>query len=117
MASEIADKLMILIEKIPEESCVIVEGMKDKKALSSLGVKNIITLTKPLFAVVEAVAEKYNSALILTDLDKEGKMLYGTLSSALQKHGVSVDNRLRNFLLKSTKLRQIEGLLSYMEKR
>lgn len=94
-------------------SVIIVEGKKDKAALASLGFVNIVTLAKPLYLIIEEVASKYRKAVILTDLDKEGKLLYGKLSSGLQRHGVIIDNALRNFLLKSTKLRQIEGLASY----
>ena len=43
-------------------------------------------------------------------IDKEGKKLYGTLSSGLQNHGCRIDNRFREWLFKNTKLRQIEGL-------
>lgn len=102
------------IDKLSSAGCVIiVEGKKDKAALASLGFVNIVTLAKPLYLVIEEVASNYKKAVILTDLDKEGKLLYGKLSSGLQRHGVIVDNALRNFLFKSTKLRQIEGLASY----
>ena len=65
---------------------VIVEGKKDKSALQKLGVKNIVTLTKPLYLVIEEVAAMNMDVAILTDLDKEGKALYGKLSSGLQSH-------------------------------
>ncbi len=95
---------------------VIVEGIKDKIALEKLGIKRIITLNKkPIYAVIEDVAGKCNEAAILTDLDREGKKLYGKLNTGLALLGVKVDNRLRDFLFKKTKLRQIEGLFSYLE--
>ena len=97
------------------DSVIIVEGKKDKVALESLGLENVMTLAKPLYMVIEEVASKFKRAVILTDLDKEGRLLYGKLSSGLQRHGVIVDNSLRNFLLKSTKLRQIEGIYHYFD--
>jgi len=93
---------------------IIVEGKKDKAALEALGLKNIITLNKPLYKVVEDV--KCKECVILTDLDKKGKQLYGYLSSNLQRFGVKVDNNFRNFLFKKTELRQIEGLRTYIHK-
>ena len=97
------------------EKLIIVEGMKDKKALESFGIKNIVTLNKPLHQVIEDVAEKSKDVIILTDLDKKGKELFGKLSSGLQSHGVRVDKSFREFLFRKTKLRQIEGLVTYLE--
>lgn len=97
---------------------IIVEGKKDKKALEQLRLKNIVTLSKkPIYKVIEEVAEKTKEAVILTDLDKEGKKLYGKLNSGLSYHGVKVDNKFRVFLFKKTKLRQIEGMVNYVDKQ
>lgn len=94
---------------------IIVEGKKDKEALECLGVSNIITLNKdPIYKVIEEAAKENKKVIILTDLDKEGKKLYGRLNSGLQRFGVEVDNYFREFLFKKTKLRQIEGILSYL---
>ena len=103
-----------LLEEIRDKGLlVIVEGIKDKRALESFGISNVISLKKSLFAVVEEVASKVDEVVILTDLDSEGKDLYHRLSKDLQSHGVKIDNKLREFLFK-TKLRQIEGLVSYL---
>ncbi len=105
------------IEKLKNsKKLIIVEGPKDKKALEQLGIKNIITLKKPLFSVVEEVALKTKECIILTDLDPTGKRLYSTLSRDLKKHGVKVDKSFREYLFKETKLRQIEGITSYLKK-
>jgi len=94
---------------------VVVEGVNDKKALEQLGMTNIITLKKPLYVVVEDVARQTKKAVILTDLDSKGKEIYAVLSRDLQKHGVAVDDGFRRFLFKSTPLRQIEGLATFVE--
>ena len=106
------------IEKLKKEGkLIIVEGSKDKKALESIGLTNIITLRqKPLFQIVEEVAAQTKDAIILTDLDKEGKMLFSKLNKDLQEHGVRVDKKFREFLFKETKLRQIEGIRRYIAK-
>ncbi len=106
------------LEKLKKENkLILVEGIKDKRALESLGLTNIITLRqKPLFQVVEEVAAQAKDVIILTDLDKEGKTLFAKLSKDLQKLGVRVDKKFREFLFKETKLRQIEGIRRYVAK-
>src|SRR3989338_5346380 len=106
-----------LIEKIiSSNTLVIVEGKKDKAALQKLGINNIIELNKkPLFQIVEDIANSNDECVILTDLDKKGKELYGKLNSDLQKRGLKVNNKFREFLFKHTKLRQIEGIDTYLE--
>ena len=113
-----SEELNSFIEKLKESNkLIIVEGEKDKKALENLGIKKIITLNKePLFKIAEDISKEHKDVIILTDLDKKGKQLYGKLNSSLQRLGLRVDNRFRNFLLKKTKLRQIEGIINYLEK-
>jgi len=110
------DEIKHFIDKIISSNIlVIVEGKKDKIALQKLGLNNIIELNKkPIFQIVEDVTNSNDECIILTDLDKKGKEIYGKLNSNLQKNGVKVNNKFRNFLFKHTKLRQIEGIDSYL---
>ena len=111
------EELQELIEKIKNSNTlVIVEGKKDRIALHRLGIKNITELSKkPLFQIAEEIANSNEECIILTDLDREGKQLYSKLNSNLQKNGVKVNNKFREFLFRNTKLRQIEGINSYLE--
>lgn len=110
------EEVYLLLEKLGSSGkTVIVEGNKDKKALEQFGVKNVVTLKKPLYRIVEDVAANTKDAVILTDLDKKGKLLYGKLNTGLQHNGVRIDNKLRNFLFRKTKIRQIEGLGRYAD--
>ena len=116
------------IAKIIDEGCiVIVEGIKDKKALSSLGIENIIAINRrALYKVVEHVSIIMDGikiktgervrVVILTDLDKTGKKIYGKLNSSLQDFGVRIDNKFREFLFRKTQLRQIEGMVKHLER-
>ena len=110
------EELNNFIENIKNSNTlVIVEGRKDKSALEKLGISNVIQLNKkPLFQIVEEVSNSNKECIILTDLDKKGKEIYGKLNSNLQKHGVKVNNKFREFLFRHTKLRQIEGIDSYI---
>ena len=102
---------------VASDKLIIVEGPKDEWALQKIGVTNIILVLskKPLYAVVESAASLSKDVVILTDLDREGKKLYGRLNSDLQRFGVRIDNRFREYLFKETKLRQIEGIDSYLD--
>lgn len=104
------------IDKIKSSNIlVIVEGKKDRSALEKLGIINIVELSKkPLFQIVEEIAGSNDECIILTDLDKKGKEIYGKLNSSLQRHGVKVNNKFREFLFKHTRIRQIEGISSYL---
>ena len=109
------DEFLGKLKKDSKDKIIIVEGKKDKKALENFGIKNIIILRKPLYLIVEYVVKSEKECIILTDLDKKGKELYGKLSSSLKQFGVKIDDRFREFLFK-TRLRQIEGLTRYMGK-
>ncbi len=96
---------------------IIVEGKKDRIALEKLGLKNITELSKkPLFQIIEDISNNNKECIILTDLDKKGKQLYGKLNSGLSRLGVKVDNQFREFLQKNTHLSHIEGLHTYIMK-
>lgn len=113
---DVYGKVLELLGKIKEkDKLVIVEGLKDKRALQSFGVKRIKVLKgRALYKVVEEVTDK--EIVILTDLDKAGKKIYSILKDNFSQRGVKVDNKLREFLFKETKLRQIEGLKNYLER-
>lgn len=99
------------------KKAIIVEGIKDKKALESLSIKNIFVLNKkPIFEVVENLAKNNKEAIILTDLDKEGKKLYGKIFQELKRNRIKVDRYFREWLQKNTKLSHIEGLETYINK-
>ena len=112
----IQDEILKEIDKIIlEKPLIIVEGKKDRIALQSLGLRNIITLEKnALFEIVEYVVDSKENCVILTDLDSEGKKLYSFLYKNLQYFGVKVNNRLRLLLFKSP-VRQIEALSNYLD--
>ena len=118
---DVSEELVALLSDLAEsKAAVIVEGRKDKAALVKIGIYNnsiFVLNTKPLFSVAEEVAANFEKAAILTDLDAEGKKLYGKLNTLLQRLGVKVDNSIRNFLFKNTKLRQIEGIANIIRQQ
>lgn len=93
------------MEKI-KGNILIVEGLKDEKALKSLGLKNIVRISgKPLIKVVEDVASKIqrskiHEVIILTDFDSEGRKLAARLTYLLQKYKIHPNSRLRREFMK-----------------
>ena len=104
----------LILELRTTKAIIIVEGKKDQEALKQLKI-NSITIKKPLYQLVEEIAEKHTSCIILTDLDSEGKKLCGILKNNLEKYKIKVNNKFRNFLMKNTSLSQIEGLVTYIK--
>ncbi len=102
------------LEKIKKENyLVIVEGKKDRTALQSFGINRIVELkNRPLFQVIEDINE--DEVVILTDLDSEGRKLFGKLRYFMQRRGIKINNKMRNEIFR-TKLRNIEGLDSYLK--
>ena len=113
---DVYDEIMGYLDEIKKHGkLVIVEGVNDKKALQSFGVKRVKTLSRrALYKVVEEVKDK--EVVLLVDLDKAGKKLYAYFNSEFSQRGVRVDNKFREFLFRKTKLRQIEGLKRFMER-
>ncbi|MBI4145732.1 toprim domain-containing protein [Candidatus Woesearchaeota archaeon] len=109
--------ILELIEEIKTKNkLVIVEGIKDQKALTNLGIIKVLQLRqKPLYKIVEEIAENAKEVVLLVDLDPEGKKIYNKLAQDLQRHKVKIDNKLREALFK-TPLRQIEGLDTYIDR-
>lgn len=93
---------------------IIVEGPKDRAALEHFAVPVTAVLSEqPLFAVAERIAASHRDAVILTDLDAEGRKLYAKLVPILQRLGVRIDGSFREFLFRETELAHIEGLVTY----
>lgn len=110
-----SDLIMGLVQEIIEKKIlVIVEGKKDRKALQALGLTKIILLM-PIYQMVESLNDTKEAAL-LVDLDSEGKKIYRKLKDELSRRGIKVNDKLRNFLFRNTKLRQIEGLANYLDR-
>lgn len=95
-------------EIIENDIPVIVEGKKDAAALRELGVQKIIEMDAYFKVIDELDGEREVS--ILVDLDSEGRKIYARLNDELSRRGVKINNNLRHFLFRETKIRQIEGL-------
>ena len=102
--------LLVVVRDLP----AIVEGPRDRAALERLGFSRVVMLDRALFVVAERF-ERGDVVQVLTDLDREGRKLYGLLGKELSRRGVRVDARLREALFR-TNLSHIEGLDSYLSR-
>ncbi len=104
------------IDRLRErDTLVVVEGRKDAASLKSLGITHVMSLGKaPLYKVAERIAAKAKDVALLTDLDREGRMLFSKLKGQLSQMGVRIDVRLRETLFRLTAVREIEGLASFL---
>jgi len=89
------------------DKLIIVEGKKDKQLLEKQGLTNIMTFSNTPHFKIEEIQEK--EVIILTDLDAQGRKLFSILKHHLQKRGVKIDNRFRDFLFQ-TNVSHIEGI-------
>jgi len=53
--SEEFKKELKVLKESAKDKIIIVEGIKDKKALKKLGLENIITLSTPIYRITEIV--------------------------------------------------------------
>lgn len=101
-----------------EGAIIIVEGEKDRDALSELGISGQILLASypPLLNFAEDISRKTDLAIILTDWDSQGKKLAKKLSGYLQASGMKPNNLIRNKIKKlvQKEIKDVEGLSGYV---
>jgi 5S rRNA maturation endonuclease (ribonuclease M5) len=97
--------LLAFLKKLDEIiDAVIVEGVRDVKALSHLGFRGLIEVCSRVGVsngdLVEDLAWRYRRILILTDFDEEGRKLNKKLSRLLERKGVKVEKYMRRAISK-----------------
>jgi dTMP kinase len=98
---EIQAVLEELISRDPK-AVILVEGMRDRGALTILGVKGEMIQVQSsdgIFAIAERLARDGKSAIIMTDWDRKGGQLGRLLRNALRSNAVPYDDTLRQRLV------------------
>ena len=95
-----------------DESLIVVEGKRDKRALNVLGLTNVKEISgKPLDVFVEKVkADSPESVIILSDFDEEGEKKEAQLTKLFQKEGIKVKSRMRRRIKKLLHVHRIEEI-------
>lgn len=84
------------------EAVILVEGKRDREALSKLGIKRVMDISgKSVEDVVEDVSKNYDEVLILTDFDEEGRIIEKILKREFEIRHVKVLTSLRVRIKKS----------------
>lgn len=107
------DELVEMNNSVP----VIVEGVKDRRALRKLGLTGkIITINKgmSLSDFSDWVSEQYEKVIILSDWDRRGGSICRRLKELL-KGRVIYDVTVRQRLSKFAMIKKVEGIPSWLE--
>lgn len=100
---------------------IVVEGIRDKRALEEMGItKEIVTCaTRSHTEFVDYLWRRHKRVTILTDYDRTGKRINKKLTKRLECLGVKVENRYRTRIGRVLGLRGmncIESLNSLMNR-
>jgi dTMP kinase len=118
---EVLEELTWLLEELrdrPSNRVILVEGLKDRAALTVLGVSGEVWQVQgpnSIFSTAERLAKENKEAVILTDWDRKGGQLAQTLRSSLNANGIRFDDniRLRLVILVKKDIKDIESLPAF----
>ncbi len=100
-----------------EDTVFIVEGKRDKAALISLGIKNIITYSSNSNSIEKTAynvkKSGFSNVVILTDFDEPGKRLNESLVLRLREYDINPNEHLRNKFKKKFRITDIEEMTYY----
>ncbi|MDT7890485.1 MAG: toprim domain-containing protein [Candidatus Nanopusillus sp.] len=93
---------------------IIVEGKKDKEVLKEFGFNNVYTIYE--LKKDDRIFLNYREAIILTDNDNKGRMLYKYIRNLLESDGIIVNDIERKRFFKYFRVREVEDLRKHIEK-
>ena len=127
---ETIHELIAQLKTAAEEAVIVVEGKKDKQALSELGIDSKIFLlqancrqfaeprisrnssvqnNKSLIELSEELAA-FSKVILMLDLDSKGRELTRKMKTHLQAQGAKVDTKLGKKLLYAARTQTVESL-------
>jgi len=108
-------KLRFFSHKHPDWA-ILVEGKKDKCALETLGIENVVDLKGRKFHdVAESLAGRFKGVVLLMDIDPKGEEIFRKLNRILSGYGLKVDGGLREEFRK-TGVKFVEELIVALKK-
>jgi len=101
-----------MLSSILGNDTVVIEGMKDKEALSKFGITNLVEISgKSLLDVVDfLVGKNITNVTILTDFDEDGENQQSQLNQYLSYHGIKVNSFARRKVKTLFRIHKIEEL-------
>jgi len=96
-----------------KDSIIIVEGKKDKEVLKEVGFNNVYTIYE--LRKDDEVFLNYREAIILTDNDNKGRILYKYVRNLLESDGIIINDIERRKFFRYFRVREVEDLRKYIE--
>jgi len=99
--------------ELARDSVIIVEGKRDKKALNTLGVSNVLDISgNSIDALIEKL-DRNKRHIVLTDYDKEGERKNKEICKLLQKLKFKINLRFRRLVKSYFGITKIEELIKF----
>ena len=96
-----------------KDSIIIVEGKRDKEVLKEFGFNNVYTIYE--LRKNDGIFLNYREAIILTDNDNKGRILYKYVRNLLESDGIIINDVERRRFFKYFKVREVEDLRKHIE--
>jgi 5S rRNA maturation endonuclease (ribonuclease M5) len=114
------EQISALLEASHRGAAIIVEGMRDERALRALGISGpvIMASRRSALLLAEDAARRYREIVILTDWDLKGDEMAQKIDQYLRMAGVRPDVDIRSRLKKLVKkeIKDVESLSLYVER-
>jgi len=96
-----------------KDSIIVVEGKRDKEVLKEFGFNNVYTIYE--LRKDEGIFLNYREAIILTDNDNKGRILYKYIRNLLESDGIIINDIERRRFFKYFRVREVEDLRKHIE--
>jgi len=96
-----------------KDSIIIVEGRRDKEVLKEFGFNNVYTIYE--LRKDNDIFLNYREAIILTDNDNKGRILYKYVRNLLESDGIIINDIERRKFFKYFRVREVEDLRKHIE--
>jgi 5S rRNA maturation endonuclease (ribonuclease M5) len=114
------EQISALMEASQKGAAIIVEGMRDERALRALGISGpvIMASRRPALELAEDAARRYREIVVLTDWDLKGDEMALKIDKYLRSAGSRPDMDIRSRLKKLVKkeIKDVESLSLYVER-
>jgi len=96
-----------------KDSIIVVEGRRDKEVLREFGFNNVYTIYE--LRKDDGIFLNYREAIILTDNDNKGRILYKYVRNLLESDGIIINDIERRRFFKYFRVREVEDLRKHIE--
>ena len=96
-----------------KDSIIVVEGRRDKEVLMEFGFNNVYTIYE--LRKDDGIFLNYREAIILTDNDNKGRILYKYVRNLLESDGIIINDIERRKFFRYFRVRGVEDLRKYIE--